>query len=689
MAGLIGDHVDIALLLIAVVANAFKIVAQSHIVDAHLTNCLRQLCQRHHTAAFQSGRRIGTADLCRQAFHKENRETALVGLADKGCKVLGDIAGIGHHQCTEVIAVDGQGLAVKFGAKAFGLCEQIRPDDLKVDLIFHQCPGRLLGQHVTFLTTGPFCLCMIQKTHRRNGFAAVEQMGNPVHIPHQIAEALIQGVVAVGIEVGRAVSIGEFSGREGMGHKVVDTANQQMVRQIFLQPGTGAPAVGAEKLTHGGAVLPGIQMSVGRAQLAQQEVEKFAVQLRRCRAADKGTAAQVMLTAQQNLTADAVNTGHVLTGQTTELMAEALTHTGVLVVVFNGMTDVTDTVVGAPVTDLQGEVPLHQPGDDIHIDIAHLGGNAVGQRGIPDGGHLGDIILAHALLQGSLHLIRPTDGHGVTDPVFIAAVDVAQRGFIAEETGNGLAEIVLIMLPMGFIDSLDLLIAGFLADHVDVVLGTHAVPGQIQHENAPVAAGNIPVEHIVLVHQMGQVYQRGGINALAVCLGSHHRQHLVIFEFPGRAASGVSGPHSEEGLDPVGHKLHIQLHTGRGAGHVTDIVEQILLAQLIGSGLHGTVGLSRGEVGIVQDPNLHAPGSGLIQNDVHVVPPLLSAEIGMGTALHTNRANTGTLNGTHVFPQNFLSFAMLPEEGEDIVLTLILQHIIESFDHVLHLVFKL
>ena len=93
--------------------------------------------------------------------------------------------------------------------------------------------------------------------------AAREHTRHPFCVLHQRAEVAVLGVVAVGIEVRRAVLVRVGLCGEGVGHKVIDAAHHKVVEQVFFQPHALLPAVVAEDLAHGAAVHIGVQRAEG------------------------------------------------------------------------------------------------------------------------------------------------------------------------------------------------------------------------------------------------------------------------------------------------------------------------------------------------------------------------------------------------------------------------------------------
>ncbi|MNE67769.1 hypothetical protein D3C80_1633930 [compost metagenome] len=71
---------------------------------------------------------------------------------------------------------------------------------------------------------------------------------------------------------------------------------------------------------------------------------------------------RINLAARHNLPTDIINAGHMLPGQPAEKMPQAGTRPGMHVIVFNQVADVLHIARFTPVSDLSGEISLHQPG---------------------------------------------------------------------------------------------------------------------------------------------------------------------------------------------------------------------------------------------------------------------------------------------------------------------------------------
>ena len=74
-----------------------------------------------------------------------------------------------------------------------------------------------------------------------------------------------------------------------------------------------------------------------------------------------------------------------------------------------------------------------------------------------------------------------------------------------------------------------------------------------------------------------------------------------------------------------------------------------------------------GKVRVVKYPDLHMALLCLVENDVHVRPPLRAAEVGVRAALDAERADAAVVYLPYDLAQNGLALAVLPEEREKVV----------------------
>ncbi|WP_300800107.1 hypothetical protein [uncultured Desulfovibrio sp.] len=83
--------------------------------------------------------------------------------------------------------------------------------------------------------------------------------------------------------------------------------------------------------------------------------------------------------------------------------------------------------------------------------------------------------------------------------------------------------------------------------------------------------------------------------------------------------------------------------------------------------LHLAVGVSRGEVRVVQDPDLHAESLAFVDDEAQVAPPAVTAEIGMGSALEADLVDISCRDLLQIDGDGGAVLAFHPEEGEEVV----------------------
>ena len=93
------------------------------------------------------------------------------------------------------------------------------------------------------------------------------------------------------------------------------------------------------------------------------------------------------------------------------------------------------------------------------------------------------------------------------------------------------------------------------------------------------------------------------------------------------------------------------------------------------------VGIACGKMAVVQDPDLHVPFSGFIQDHIHILPPFFPDKIRMWAAFHADSPDAALCNDFHIFPKDFFCFSMLPEKGENIISTLSCQQFSDFLIH--------
>lgn len=266
-----------------------------------------------------------------------------------------------------------------------------------------------------------------------------QQSRHAVHIPHEQAEFGILGVLAVGVEVGRAVGIREGCRVKGVGHKVVHAPHQHIVCQPFAQAVALGPAVSAEEFAHASPAGGRVQVPHTAAQFAQHIGEEFAVP-----AGAVHPLEEAPVLAGGQLLDDHVDARHILVGHGPEEMPRPVPQAAVGVVVLDGMADMPAAVVVAPAAQHAVEVFAVQAADQLHVGVAQHMGVGIGLAGGAVHKEQGQqraqrAVFQHGALQFGGQQLLQTRAPG-QDHLAVAAdgcpfrpVDVAEAGFIGEK----------------------------------------------------------------------------------------------------------------------------------------------------------------------------------------------------------------------------------------------------------------
>ena len=358
-------------------------------------------------------------------------------------------------------------------------------------------------------------------------------------------------------------------------------------------------------------------------------------------------------------------------------MAKAGARTGVGVSVLDHMADVLYAMGAAPGTDLTGEAFLQQLRHRVHISIPDKGGFLWIGIVVPKQIQAVGPVFSKALFQFRGHgagkrqiLIR------AQQIVIIIQMSVAQFRLIREKAGDGLAEIIGIMLPMGLIYRVDQQAAGRRIQHIDIFPMDTAVAAQAHHPDRPIAVRFLPVQRF-----FPRIRDAYGFARFAY---GGYGQHLVVVKMRRvleEQRHHILLHHVGIGIARRDHPLQGDVHLLCRAIQSDGRRADALAVELHRRAFDRAVGIARGEVAVIQDPDLHTALAGLVQDHIHIRPPFFSAEIRMRAAFHTNGAAVSAVDCFHVFPQRFFILAMLPEKRQDMILPLSLQQLLDGFVH--------
>ena len=355
--------------------------------------------------------------------------------------------------------------------------ERVGADDVEVEMGVVEGFGRLLHEQDLAASAHPLALGVVEERGGGDVASAGEEMGGLVGVAHEGGEAVVLRVVALRAEVGRAVRVGVVR-REGVRDEVVYTAHEEEVEKPAHERRAFSPAVGAEDFAHGAAAHVRALVGDGGGEFGEDIVEEVRV----IGAAEADGGVHVAGKAGHDLMEDDVDAAHVLPLQGAEVVAGAVSHAAVGVHVLDDVADVRHAVGAAPVAHGAAEAVVVERGEGVHVGEAREGGvrALVPQFAEVGGGILAEF-LRHACAEGVVigkgkpFLSDAVHIHAGIDEM-LAGEHVAELRFVGEEAGDCLAEVPGVMLPVRFVDRLDLKGAGVGREKVDVVPEDAAAP---------------------------------------------------------------------------------------------------------------------------------------------------------------------------------------------------------------------
>ena len=594
-----------------------------------------QLRQRNHpNAGLQRVRCLRRQGMLRRVqggktVHRIHRQALRRSPDDERRRLRLDAGRPGQHQAGIARRADVQ-LTVP-DDRGF---QRVAGDHVRVQLMLRQRPQGLLEQHGC--PAAPFRLRVVQNRRVRHGRAVPQQVRTPLHEPHQLPEGVKLRVVAPGVEVGRAVPVGIGHG-EGVGREHIDPPHQHVAGQPPHQGHALGPAVVAENLAQGAALLFRVDVRGGAGQLRQAEVEEFPVRV------PGDPLVNPPREPRYNLVMHHVHTGHVLAPHLPEVVAHAAAHAGVGVVVLNDVADVLHAVRFAPLPHLPGEALVHQLGHAVHVAGAGAGGLV--PRLVPQPRQAQQELRPPGFPQLFFQLTAPGQAHvplaqGLVEGI---ALHVAQLRLVGEEPRDHPAEIRRVALIVLLVHLVQQHPHGVRVDQVHVVLPPAEVPGGEQHKQPVRALRQVEV-HKAVLHLIRQVD-----HALAA-----DRQGFRVRLGDGQDAQQRSVP------DKILHQ-HRAIPAGAQDVHVP--LRQVDL-RLLRLPLKAPVGVARGELAVVQDPHAHAALFHLRHQEVQRLPPLRAAEVRVGPALQADLLHPATLDGVQLLPDGGFVLALHPQEGQ-------------------------
>ena len=538
--------------------------------------------------------------------------------------------------------------------------EAVGGKDVKVDMCVVQDLCGNLREHRAAVHVHPFGVGVIEDGRVRSVNAAGQKMRRTAAVNHKLREAFKLRIGTVCAEMRRTVGVGE-RGRECVRNEIVHAAHEKIVEQPLHHGRTFRPAVCAEDFAHRTSFGLQTDMREGCGKFCENVIEEFRISV----VAEAAHRVDVVGHSGDDLVKNDVDAAHVLTVQGTEVVTGTASETGVGVHVFDDVTDVLDAVCFAPVAELTGEAVAVELCHRVHVGVTEKSGVVAETE--PQRGQVSGDVIADGFRHHGRDAVVPRQcetGHADAAVVHAVVVGmgavpvVAERGLIGEEAGDGVSEILFVVCPVRFVDRVDQYADGFFAEHIDVVGLTGASAGLIEEEDTPASCGDGELQE-VSGHAVRQ-RDRLGTAVFAVTgarIGVYAEQDVVVV-------------HRVGGQERIGERPH----------HVHVAFNELPFAQF-GMVFDLTDRVTGGEVVVVEDPDLHSALFGFREDDVHVAPPAVAAEIAVRTGFHAERTASALINAFDFLGDGVGVVAVLPVEGKHIVGFISGQHVIETVVH--------
>ncbi len=242
----------------------------------------------------------------------------------------------------------------------------------------------------------------------------------------------------------------------------------------------------------------------------------------------------------------------------------------------------------------------------------------------------------------------------------LEGMPVPQLRLVGKEAGNRCPEAIPIVLIVGLIHCIKQDPHAFRIHHIDIVRVHAVISCGVYDKKVPLSFRrhrNLQRIGVPLLRKVDDVlscrcpfpHKHDGFNRVAG-IGRHGLLPCMFLDF-----RGLPGP----GL-PIGLKVNSHFPAPRQRNLLP---HDALSCMRVRRPLHGPVGKAGREVAVVQNPDLHPKLLRLVQNGVHVRPPLVPEKIRVGPALYTDGTDIGLMDDPHILPQRGLVLPVLPEEG--------------------------
>ena len=419
------------------------------------------------------------------------------------------------------------------------------------------------------------------------------------------------------------------------------------------------PTEGAKDLGHAAPLLFWVEACGRRAQLGKCVGKELHVP----RAVEVAVAP--VIDAGGKLVDDNVDARHILSGDRAEVVPGALAQARVAAFVLNHMPDVHNAVLTAPVADLLVKAGAVELRGNVHVGVTDSGAICLA---CPKAAQLGKPARAQRLVQAAGKLVRPRQCHisasnkaAGRSIVESRALLVHKARLIGKEPQDGAAELVAQVLKRGLVDGIDEHAARIGVDHVDVLIA-----------KAGFLAGDVELDGGDAV---GRVKTQASGGAVGLLNGELKVE---------RCAGGVESRRAHKALRGI-HK--IAKLNDRGRLGTNDRNRAMLEHGLPKRGVDvlarkRAVGVARGEMGVVEQPDLQPQALALANDKTQVSPPAVATKLGMRARFEADLADVRTGNLLQVFGNRLVRLALEPQERKHMVV--VCRHIHSSKTNLLN-----
>ena len=291
-------------------------------------------------------------------------------------------------------------------------------------------------------------------------------MSHPLRIQHEFSEQRILTVGSPGIKMRRTIRIRIFR-RKCMRHKIVDSAYQHVIHQIFHHGKPFRPSESPKKLTHRPVLFQRLDMGMGGSKLCQRIMKKFRIDNL---PGHRSRMIKHMLSGD-HLVQHHIDSRHILSVKRAEIMPRSISEPLMRIHVFNDMTDIHDMMGTAPVSEHIAEITAVLFCRSLHISFSDQRRPSLNLMPQPRQKFPDCFFCNPRFFRDPFRYITaPWNEHILLSQHRIVSVHVIAEGrFIREKACKGIAEILFKMLIVRFIYCMKHGPAGFRRHHVDII----------------------------------------------------------------------------------------------------------------------------------------------------------------------------------------------------------------------------